>query len=114
MPISPLGVKPFDGHVRISQVVFTGPASYTSNGEVATARDFGLDTILPGATLTGVNASGVVTHLAYITVGVDKGANSTLEGIRDCKVWINTIAGVAAAGSADLSGVTFKGVVFGH
>jgi len=112
MPVSPLGIKTFDGHVRMAQVVFNGPASYTANGEVATARDFGLDTILPGAVLIGTNASGVVTHLAYITIGVDNGANRTLEGIRDCKVWINTIAGVA--GSGDLSAVTFKGIVFGH
>lgn len=112
MAIGPLGVKPFDGHVRISQVVFTGPTSYTANGEVATARDFGLDTVLPGNVLIGTNASGVVTHLAYITIGIENGANNTLEGIRDCKVWINTIAGVA--GSGDLSAVTFKGLVFGH
>lgn len=112
MPVGPIGFMTYDGHVRTAQVCFTGPASYTANGEPCTAKDFGLDTIVGSTALVGTNSSGVVTHIAYVSLGGQRGANNTLNGVTSGKVWINTIAGVA--GSGDLSGVTFSGIVFGH
>lgn len=111
--IQPRGFKTFDGHMRMAQVVFNGPASYTTGGDDFKGKEVGLDTVVGSGMLIGHNAANVPTHFAFIALP-DNGANNTLEGIVSAKMFVMTVAGAQVANATDLSAVTFRGVVFGH
>ena len=113
MPIKTPNFLVYDGHLRQSECSFNGPPVYPTGGEPITAHNFGLNTFSPGTHIVGLTA-GVPTHNAYLVSGINTGANGTLGGITDGKIFITTLNGTQVTNGTDLSAVLFYGVVNGH